>query len=53
MESSDLVESAKFTSPIVTDPRSGAERFRMAVTFKSTPEAAAPATPTPVQEPQP
>lgn len=47
MESSDLVESAKFTSPTVTDPRSGAERFRMAVTFKAPPEAAAP-----VQEPQ-
>lgn len=57
MESSDLVESAKFTSPIVTDPRSGAERFRMAVTFKASTEASAPAAPasegqTPAQEPQ-
>lgn len=49
MESSDLVESAKFTSPTVTDPRSGAERFRMAVTFKTPDGAAAPA---PAQEPQ-
>jgi len=51
MESSDLVEAAKFTSPIVTDPRSGAERFRMEITFKSAPaqaEAAKPAG----QEPQ-
>lgn len=43
IESSDLVKSARFTSPIVTDPRSGAERFRMEVTFKTQPG----------QEPQP
>lgn len=46
MESSALVETAKFSSPIVTDPRNGAERFRMEITFKSAPGAA------PVQEPQ-
>lgn len=48
VESSDLVKSARFTSPIVTDPRSGAERFRMEVTFKP---QAGPAQPG--QEPQP
>lgn len=35
IESSPLVETAKFNSPIVTDPRTGAERFRMEITFKS------------------
>lgn len=37
IESSDLVKSARFTSPTVTDPRSGAERFRMEITFKTSP----------------
>ena len=35
MESSDLVQSARFTSPIVTDARTGAERFRIEITLKS------------------
>lgn len=47
IESSDLVKSARFTSPIVTDPRSGAERFRMEITFKTQPVPAQPG-----QEPQ-
>lgn len=47
IESSDLVKSARFTSPIVTDPRSGAERFRMEITFKIQPVPAQPG-----QEPQ-
>ncbi len=35
MESSELVKSARFTSPIVTDQRTGAERFRIEITLKS------------------
>lgn len=53
MESSELVETAKFSSPIVTDQRSGAERFRMEITFKSADgQSAAGARPA-GQEPQP
>lgn len=37
MESSELVQSARFTSPIVTDQRTGAERFRIEITLKSQP----------------
>lgn len=37
MESSELVKSARFTSPIVTDQRTGAERFRIEITLKSQP----------------
>jgi general secretion pathway protein L len=37
MESSDLVQSARFTSPIVTDQRTGAERFRIEITLKTQP----------------
>ena len=37
MELSDLVQSARFTSPIVTDQRTGAERFRIEITLKSQP----------------
>lgn len=36
MESSDLVQSARFAAPIVTDARTGAERFRLEITFKTT-----------------
>ncbi len=44
-ESSDMVQGARFASPTVTDPATGAERFRLEVTFKA-PGAPAPATPT-------
>ena len=37
MESSELVQSARFTSPIVTDQRTGAERFRIEITLKTQP----------------
>jgi len=33
LESSDLVESAKFSSPVVADPQNDAERFRLQVTL--------------------
>ena len=33
LEASDLVASAKFMAPVVTDPQTGAERFRLQVTF--------------------
>lgn len=33
LEASDLVASAKFASPVVTDSQTGAERFRMEITF--------------------
>jgi general secretion pathway protein L len=46
-ESSALVQSARFASPIVTDPQTGAERFRLEVTFK------APGAPAPAEAPQP
>jgi general secretion pathway protein L len=50
MESSGMVQSARFTAPIVTDPRSGAERFRLEITFKPVAGKGAAAT---GQEPQP
>jgi general secretion pathway protein L len=33
LEGSDFVASAKFMAPVVTDPQTGAERFRLQVTF--------------------
>lgn len=57
-EASDLVQGARFASPIVTDPLSGAQRFRLEVTFKAAaavapaPAPAAPAEQQPAEEPQ-
>lgn len=51
IESSPLVEKARFASPIVTDPRTGGERFRLEVTFKTQPAAPAGAAPA-GEEPQ-
>lgn len=42
-ETSDLIASARFAAPVVTDPLSGAERFRIEITFKT--DGAAPAAP--------
>lgn len=41
LEASEFVASARFVSPVVTDSQSGAERFRMEITFAPpmTPEA--------------
>lgn len=36
-ESSDMVQGARFASPTVTDPVTGAERFRLEVTFRTSP----------------
>jgi hypothetical protein len=41
-ESSELVQGARFASPTVTDPVTGAERFRLEVTFKAPGSASAP-----------
>ena len=42
-EASEAVASARFVSPIVTDSQSGAERFRLEITFKGPAGEAAPA----------
>lgn len=49
-ESSDMVQGARFASPTVTDPMTGAERFRLEVTFKTPGAAPAPAAPAEQQQ---
>jgi len=43
-ESSDAIASARFASPVVTDSQTGAERFRLEITFKGPAGETTPAT---------
>lgn len=45
-EASDAIAGARFVSPVVRDSQTGAERFRLEITFKTPPGEAAPATET-------